>query len=131
MRPLDSGLGRVCTRGAEVNFRPGARRGPPEMACSREPTSRMYAALENGIVVQVVAMVLAGGLRRATHGIENIKCTAKRESAKSLSSELERSHSPSDLVVAGFKVVGGHHPTTLRQHGRALTRLICRQLDDM
>lgn len=93
------------------------------MACSREPTSRMYA-LKNGIVVQVVAMVLAGGLRRATHGIENIKCTAKRESAKSLSSELERSQSPSDLVVAGFKVVGGHHPTTLRQHGRALRRLI-------
>lgn len=116
MRPLDSGLGRVCTRGAEANFRPGARRGPPEMACSREPTSRMYA-LKNGIVVQVVAMVLAGGLRRATHGLENIKCTAKRESAKSLSSALEKSQSPSDLVVVGFKVVGGHHPTTLRQHG--------------
>lgn len=47
------------------------------MACSREPTSRMYA-LKNGIVVQVVAMVLAGGLRRATHGFENIKYTAKR-----------------------------------------------------
>lgn len=77
MRPLDSGLGRVCTRGAEANFRPGARRGPPEMACSRESTSRMYA-LKNGIVVQVVAMVLAGGVRRATHGIENVKCTAKR-----------------------------------------------------
>lgn len=45
------------------------------------------------------------------------------ESAKSLSSALERSKSPSDLV-AGFKVVRGHHPTTLRQHGRALTRLI-------
>lgn len=83
------------------------------MACSREPTSRMYAALENGSVVQVLAMVLAGGLRRATHGFEHIKCTAKRESAQSLSSELERSQSPSDLVVAGFKVVGGHHPTTL------------------
>lgn len=67
------------------------------MACSREPTSRMYA-LKNGIVVQVVAMVLAGGLRRATHGIENVKCTAKRKSAKSLSSALERSQSPSDLV---------------------------------
>lgn len=116
MRPLDSGLGRVCTHGAEANVRPGARRGPPEMACSREPTSRMYA-LKNGSVVQVLAMVLAGGLRQATHGFENIKCTAKRESAKSLSSELERSQPPSDLVVAGFKVVGGHHPTTLRQHG--------------
>lgn len=116
MRPLDSGLGRVCTRGAEANFRPGARRGPPEMACSREPTSRMYA-LKNGSVVQVLAMVLAGGVRRATHGLENIKCTANRESAKSLSSALERSRSPSDLVVVGFKVVGGHHPTTLRQHG--------------
>lgn len=117
MRPLDSGLGRVCTHGAEANVRPGARRGPPEMACSREPTSRMYAALKNGSVVQVLAMVLAGGLRRATHGFENIKCTAKRESAKSLSSALEKSQSPSDLV-AGFKVVGGHHPTTLGQHGR-------------
>lgn len=88
----------------------------PEMACSREPTSRMYAALENGSVVQALAMVLAGGVRRATHGFENIKCTAKRESAKSLSSALESSQPPSDLV-AGFKVVGGHHPTTLRQHG--------------
>lgn len=117
MRPLDSGLGRKYTHGAEANFRPGARQVPPEMACSREPTSRMYA-LKNGIVVQVVAMVLAGGLRRATHGFEHIKCTAKRESAQSLSSALERSQSPSDLVVAGFKVVGGHHPTTLRQHGR-------------
>lgn len=78
MRPLDSGLGRVCTRGAEANFRPSARRGPPEMACSRETNSRMYAALKNGSVVQLLAMVLAGGLRRATHGFENIKCTAKR-----------------------------------------------------
>lgn len=51
MRPLDSGVGRKYTRGAEANFRPGARRGPPEMACSRESTSRMYVALENGSVV--------------------------------------------------------------------------------
>lgn len=105
----------MCTRGAEASFRPGARRVPPEMACSRESTSRMYA-LKNGSVVQVLAMVLAGGLRQATHGLETMNCTANRESAKSLSSALERSKSPSDLV-AGFKVVGGHHPTTLRQHG--------------
>lgn len=77
MRPLDSGLSRKYTHGAEANFRPGARRGPPEMACSRESTSRMYA-LKNGIVVQVVATVLAGGVRRATHGFKNIKCTAKQ-----------------------------------------------------
>lgn len=73
------------------------------MAWSREPTSRMYAALENGIVVQVLAMVLAGGLRRATHGLENIKCAAKRQSAKSLSSALERSQSPSGLVSPASK----------------------------
>lgn len=78
MRPLDSSLGRKYTHGAEANFRPSARQVPPEMACSREPTSRMYAALKNGSVVQVLAMVLAGGLRRATHGLETIKCTAKR-----------------------------------------------------
>lgn len=117
MRSLDSGLGRKHRHGAEANFRPSARRGPPEMACSRESTSRMYAALKNESVVQVLAMVLAGGLRRATHGLETMNCTANRESAKSLSSALERSQPPSDLVVAGFKVFGGHHPTTLRQHG--------------
>lgn len=59
MRPLNSGLGRVCTHGAEANFRPGARRGPPEMACSRETTSRMYAA-ENGSVVHAPCGVNVG-----------------------------------------------------------------------